>query len=573
MDSPESARPTDGNLQALAPDELDADIQSLRKHLPTLEAVERRRSHLWIVASLLLVAASAMVFILLFVPDAPSLLPESNALRAGTGVISAAFLLYVFDQERRMRILSRALVEERVLSSVLNERVRDLATLSRVGQVVNSVLTTDEVLHIILRGARELTGAITGSVMLVDQDTDELVVEVATGENAAPHGARQPLHAGVAGRVAETREPILITGEVAADQVRERLPRRRAGGSSVISPMLVNEDLIGVLALERKVGAADFTQWELRAVSLFANHAATAVINAQRYESERENVSRLADMIERRSEFVATLVHDLKAPLTAILGYTKLLSTKAEVLGEQGRSNAVERIETSSQDLLHMVNDVLRSASFEAAEPVRTEPIKLVPFLHDLVESIQTMAAARDGQPRAIRVHAPDGISIQSDPSALRSVLQNLLENAVKYSPPGAPIELGVRAEDDALQFSVRDHGRGIPPEEQEVIFERFRRRKPGEAAEGVGLGLYIVRSLVQAQGGDIAIESTPGEGSTFRVTIPERRAGGPETAAKAEAPPPPPPPSMDSSRSGSVPPPPPPPPATVPAPPGASGP
>lgn len=559
MDSNETAQQPGGSLQALAPDELDADVQALRKHLPTLEAVERRRSHLWIVASLLLVAVSAMVMILLFVPDASSLLPESNVLRAGAALISLTFILYVSDQERRMRILARALVEERVLSSVLNERVRDLATLSRVGQVVNSVLTTDEVLHIILRGARELTGAVTGSVMLVDEDTDELVVEVSTGENAAPNGARQPLHAGVAGRVAETREPLLITGDVAEDQIRDRLPRRRTGGSSVISPMLVNEELIGVLALERKKGAEDFTQWELRAVSLFANHAATAVINAQRYESERENVSRLADMIERRSEFVATLVHDLKAPLTAILGYTKLLSTKSEALGEQGRTNAVERIETSSQDLLHMVNDVLRSASFEAAEPVRTEPIKLVPFLHDLVESIQTMAAARDGQPRAIRVHAPDGISIQSDPSALRSVLQNLLENAVKYSPPGSPIELEVRAADDALQFAVRDHGRGIPLEEQEVIFERFRRRKPGEAIEGVGLGLYIVRSLVQAQGGDIAIESTPGEGSTFRVTIPERRAAEAETAA----PPPPPPTGYGYDSDGVLPPPPPPVPTT----------
>lgn len=566
MDEPETEQAPGGSLQGLAPDELDADIQALRKHLPTLEAVERRRSHLWIVAALLLVAASAMVFILLFVPDAPDLLPESNALRAGTGVISAAFLLYVFDQERRMRVLSKALVEERVLSSVLNERVRDLATLSRVGQVVNSVLTTDEVLHIILRGARELTGAVTGSVMLVDEDTDELVVEVATGEDAAPHGARQALHAGVAGRVAETREPILITGDVAEDQVNQRLPRRRTGGSSIISPMLVNEELIGVLALERRHGAADFTQWELRAVSLFANHAATAVTNAKRYESERENVSRLADMIERRSEFVATLVHDLKAPLTAILGYTKLLATKAEALGEQGRANAVQRIESSSQDLLHMVNDVLRSASFEAAEPVRTEPIKLVPFLHDLVESIQTMAAARDGQPRAIRVHAPDGISIHSDPSALRSVLQNLLENAVKYSPPGAPIELEVRSVDEGLQFVIRDHGRGIPPEEQELIFERFRRRRPGEAAEGVGLGLYIVRSLVQAQGGEIEIESTVGQGSTFRVTIPERQPTHPDT--DVPAPPgtgtPPPPPPTEGADGTDTPPPPPPPPARI---------
>lgn len=563
MDTHETAQPDGGSLHGLAPDELDADIQALRKRLPTLEAVERRRGHLWAVAALLLVAASAMVLIFMFVPDASALLPDNNALRAASGVVSIAFLLYVFDQERRMRLLSRALVEERVLSSVLNERVRDLATLSRVGQVVNSVLTTDEVLHIILRGARELTGAVTGSVMLVDEETDELVVEVATGQDAAPAGARQPLHAGVAGRVAESREPILITGEISEDQVQGRLPRRRAGGSSIISPMLVADDLIGVLALEREVGAADFTQWELRAVSLFANHAATAVINAKRYESERENVSRLADMIERRSEFVATLVHDLKAPLTAILGYTKLLSTRGEALGDEGRTNAIRRIETSSHDLLDMVNDVLRSASFEAAEPVRAEPIKLVPFLHDLVEAIQTMASARDGQPRAIRVRAPESITIQNDPSALRSVLQNLLENAVKYSPPGSPIELEVTSRGGQLTFSVSDHGRGIPEDEQAVIFERFRRRRGGETAEGVGLGLYIVRSLVQAQGGEIRIDSQPGAGSTFHVTLPDR-----QPSQHSDVPPPPSPESLTGNGDDAPAPPPPPPPPLPPAPP-----
>lgn len=562
QDAQDAQDPSDsgrGSLESLAPDEIDADIQALRKRLPTLEAVERRRGHLWAVAAILLVSISAMVFVLLFVPDAPTLIPESNTLRAAAALVSLAFILYVSDQERRMRVLSRALVEERVLSSVLNERVRDLATLSRVGQVVNSVLTTDEVLHIILRGARELTGAVTGSVMLVDEDADELVVEVATGTDAAPAGARQALHAGIAGRVAETREPILISGEVNEEQVRVRQPRRRSGGSSVISPMLVGDQLIGVLALERPHGAPDFTQWELRAVSLFANHAATAVINAKRYESERENVSRLADMIERRSEFVATLVHDLKAPLTAILGYTKLLRTRSDQLGEEGRHNAVERIETSSQDLLGMVNDVLRSASFEAAEPVRTQPIRLLPFLHDLVEAIQSMAAARDGQPRAIRVRAPEDVTIQTDPSALRSVLQNLLENAVKYSPAGSPIEIEVTVRRDELQFSVRDYGRGIPEDEQDLIFERFRRQRPGEAAEGVGLGLYIVRSLVKAQGGEIAIESVPGQGSTFHVTIPERHPSDRDDATATTAVPPP-PPSVAPVSSGSPAPAPPPP-------------
>ncbi len=532
MQRDDQAQDPSGTLEGLTPTELDADIQSLRRQLPTLEAVERRRGRLWVVAAVLLTAASVMVFVLTVVPDAAAFLPDNNALRAGTGVVSAAFLLYVFDQERRMRRLSRALIEERVLSSLLNERVRDLATLSRVGQVVNSVLTTDEVLQIILRGARELTRAVTGSVMLADRQTDELVVEVATGRDAAPEGARQPLRSGVAGRVAESREPLLIRGEIADDQVAERRPRRRVGGSSVIAPMIANDDVIGVLSLEREHGDSDFTQWDLRAVSLFANHAATAVTNAQRYESERENVSRLADMIERRSEFVATLVHDLKAPLTSILGYSQLLLTRNDGLGPEGRGRAAQRIQLASEDLLAMINEVLRSASFEATEPVRPEPIELEAFLADIVEGTQSMATARDGEPRPVHVRVTEAAPARTDPGALRSVLQNLLENAVKYSPAGSPIDIEAGVHGGALHLSVADRGRGIAPEDQELIFERFRRQRPGEQTDGVGLGLYIVRSLVQAQGGAIEVESVPGSGTTFRVTLPEPSGAAPTPTA-----------------------------------------
>ena len=522
---------------------LDADIQSLRRRLPSLEAVERRRRRLWLLVALLLVLTSGLVTLLLVSPDAADGLPDSTALRAAIGIVSVAFVGYVLDQDRRLRQLASRLLDERMLSSALNERVRDLSTLSRIGQVVNSVLTTDEVLQIILRGARELTGAVKGSVMLVDRATDELVVEVATGSDAAPLGARQPLHTGVAGHVAETREALLITGDVSDTQVEERRPRRRPGGSSVIAPMIANEQVVGILALERELGESDFDQWELRAVSLFANHAATAVTNAQRYEEERDNVSRLADMIERRSDVVATLVQDLKGPLTAILGDTRLLSTRGEVLGAGGRREAVTRIELASEDLLDMIDEILDSASFEQRDPAGPVTVELGPLLDDLVAETQTMAASRDGQPRAVRLRIAQGATFVTDPRSLRTVLENLLENAVKYSPPGTPIEVDARMRDGALQITVTDQGRGIPEEEQEQIFDRFRRRDgSGPAAEGAGLGLYIARSLVQAQGGRIEVESTPDTGSAFRVVLPEPDVDAPP-------PPPPPPPAAGEHR------------------------
>ncbi|MDX1619543.1 MAG: ATP-binding protein [Nitriliruptorales bacterium] len=505
--------------------DVGADITEMRRDLPSLEAVERRRAQLWTVAGILLLAASTAVLLLITEPGAAAeALPQSPALRWSFAGISIAFLLYVFDQERRLRRLSEALVKERVLSIALESRVKDLATLSRVGQVVNSVLTMEEVLGVILDGAFQLTDSVTGSVMLLDGD--ELVVEVSSGNSPAPVGARQPISSGVAGWVATRREPTLITGRLRPGQLPSLRERRREGASSVIAPLLLADELLGILTLERAAEAEPFTEWELRAVALFASHAATAVANARRYESERSTVERLADLLERRSEYVATLVHDLKAPLTAILGYLKLVRQRADRLGPEKQAEVLQRTETSAEQLLDMVEDILHNASAEAEVDIRRQPLDLNELCTELAEVTGSMAQARDGEPRSVHVEPSlEPPIVYTDPAAVRSVLVNLLENAVKYSPPGSAIDVDVQRHDTEVIVSVTDRGAGIAAQDVDRIFERFRQQDPATPSGGVGLGLYIVRSLVQALGGRVWVRSEVGEGSTFHVAFPIRAA------------------------------------------------
>ncbi|MFP5310191.1 MAG: ATP-binding protein [Actinomycetes bacterium] len=506
---------------------LHADVQRLREDLPTLEAVERRRGQLWAVAGVLLLASSSVVFLLIADPDAARILPDNVGIRLGFGGLSLAFLLYVFDQERRLRVLSEALVRERVLSTALTSRVRDLGTLSRVGHIVNAVLSTEEVLEVVLDGAFELTGGVRGSVMLVDGD--HLEVAVAAGADRAPVGRRQPMSAGVAGWVATMREPVLITGRVAAGQFDDLQDRAADGGSSVIAPMLVADELVGILALERSPDAEAFTEWEMRAVTLFAAHAATAVANSQRYERERQNVERLAELVERRGDEVARMVHDLKAPLTAILGFAALVRRRP--MPPEQQLEVLERLEHAGRQLLVMIEEVLRGASEEALADVRRDPVDLVPLVHELAEVTAGLARGRDGVERQVRVHAePPAVVAAVDTGMVRSVLVNLLENAVKYSPPGTPVDLEISRSSHEVRLAVRDRGPGVPPDEREAIFERFRQRDGDGAAGGVGLGLYIVRSLVNAHGGRVEVRSVPGDGATFTVTLPAGVGAGTPT-------------------------------------------
>lgn len=508
-------------------EDADADILRMRRDLPTLEAVERRRGQLWMVAAILLLATSASVFLLIADPDAASVIPDSIGIRLGFVGVSVAFLLYVFDQERRLRRLSEALVRERILSAALTSRVRDLGTLSRVGQIVNAVLSQREVLEIVLEGAFELTVAARGSVMLVEGE--ELEVAVSAGDRPAPRGSRQRLTAGVAGWVATRREPLLVTGQLNDGQIPELRERERRSGSSVCAPMLVADELVGVLALERADGTAPFTEWEMRAVTLFAAHAATAVSNSRRYEQERENVERLAQLVERRGETVATMVHDLKAPLTAIIGFSKLMKHRGDI-DPVTRAGFVDRIEDAAFQLLEMIEGVLQGASDDAQLDIRREPIDVLRLVNELAELTASMAHGRDGIDRPVTVDCGEGeVSLRLDGAALRSILVNLLENAVKYSAPGSPIEVGVVRDEREVHITVRDEGEGIPSDQLETIFERFRQRDPeASGRSGVGLGLYIVRSLAQAHGGRVSVQSHLGVGTTFTVTFPARMVTGP---------------------------------------------
>lgn len=506
---------------------------------PSIESIERRRTHLWFVAGLLLLALSTAILLLFLGEDPAELLPDAPALRWSFLALSFAFILYVIDQERRLRRLTSALVEERVLTSSLQARIADLATLTKVGRVVNSVLTLEEVLEVIVTSAFELTGANNGSVML--RDGDELRVAASAGASPAPLGTRLPFGSGVAGWVAERGKPLLINGRLGDEQFPGARHSDRAG-SSLVAPMIAAEELLGVLAVERPPEAEPFTEAQLRSVALFAEHAATAVSNAYRYGEERNTVEELADVLERRSEFVATMVHELKTPLTVIIGFSSVLERKWEQLEGGRREDALSAIRAQSERLRSMVDEVLRTASAEAGAEPRRVRVDVSALLTGLIDTTATLAQERDGQERLIRLAGANGdATVRGDPDALYRVFENLLENAVKYSPAGAPVEVEIEQDDAEVLVHVTDHGPGIPDEDLATIFERFR-QSGYTVSGGVGLGLYIVRVLVQSHGGEVSVRSTVGEGTTFTVSLPRRLetdevGTGPAPSTRADLP------------------------------------
>jgi PAS domain S-box-containing protein len=238
---------------------------------------------------------------------------------------------------------------------------------------------------------------------------------------------------------------------------------------------------------------------------------------------------------ELKADFVATASHELRTPLAAVYGAAQTLRRHDFALDEAGRERFVSLIVDESDRLGRIVNEILLANQLDVGQvDFVSDPFDPLDLLDRVAESVKTHAPPNV----TIAVVAPESVPlVGADRDKVRQVLVNLVENAIKYSPDGGLIEVGVHGERSLVRFSVSDQGLGIPSEEQERIFEKFYRLDPAmtRGVGGTGLGLYICNELIERMGGRIWVESAPGEGSTFFFDLPRAeplpsRALTPET-------------------------------------------
>jgi len=228
-------------------------------------------------------------------------------------------------------------------------------------------------------------------------------------------------------------------------------------------------------------------------------------------------VTALHEIQERREDLIRTISHDLRTPLAAILLHGALLQRDAPTSEVERRASAIRRLGASMTSMLDELVQLVKLEGPPAGEP-ELRPLELGPFLREVVDRVAGWGPARE----RVRIARVEPAFVRCDAFALERVMTNLLTNALKYSPEPAPVTVSVSATaGERLELAVSDRGPGIPPDEQERIFARFVRRERDRHSEGLGLGLYITRLLVERLGGQIRVESAVGAGSTFVVTLP----------------------------------------------------
>jgi len=365
----------------------------------------------------------------------------------------------------------------------------------------------------------EHTGMEAGAVRLLDPHSSRLTA-VATRGDFSGFPCREGamgLDECPCGYVASVALPVFLRpGDGQRFQPPCRAPEAHA---LAVLPLMSPKGLLGVLSLARRNGEPPGPA-ERETLVAICNQVAGAVENA-RLLQELGHLQAQRELDRMKAEFISAISHELRTPLGIIKGYSTALFLDKAAIDPATRREFLQVIDEETDKLQRMIDDLLDTARLQAGrllvEPKSTS-------LKELLESALHKASPLLQQ----RGHAlvlpslSEGVGVLADSERVEQVLYNLLDNAVRYSPPGTPIEVAVTSGAEQIEVSVTDHGEGISPQDMEHIFEPFYRGANSQRAggRGAGLGLAICQGIVEAHGGRLWVERALAGGSTFAFTL-----------------------------------------------------
>jgi two-component system phosphate regulon sensor histidine kinase PhoR len=234
--------------------------------------------------------------------------------------------------------------------------------------------------------------------------------------------------------------------------------------------------------------------------------------------STLRDISYLKELDNLKNDFITTVSHDLRSPLTSILGYVDLIERSGEVNKQQ--AEFIQRVKMSAHSITDLINDLLNLGRIEGSFKENIQPVSIASIMQ---QSLEDHISQFENHEQSVSIDISKNLPlVNGDPLQLRQMIDNLLGNAVKYTPSKGKIHVVAKQEDDQVVIQVTDSGPGIPLEEQTKIFEKFYRAKNvDEKIPGTGLGLAITKSIVENHRGRIWVKSEVGKGSTFSVVLP----------------------------------------------------
>jgi signal transduction histidine kinase/ActR/RegA family two-component response regulator len=407
-----------------------------------------------------------------------------------------------------------------------------LAVLGRSGSDLDAILGA------VVEGARRLCSADTALIYLLEGDVYRVARAVGMPAAVSEYIEQHPFvldQGSLTGRVGLSRRPGQIE-DVLLDESYGRVDAQRVAGfrTVVAAPLLLDDHVVGVLNLWR-MQVDPFDEQETTLLTAFAAHAAVAIHNAHLVRALEQRSAELEVASRHKSEFLASMSHELRTPLNAVIGFSEVLLERMFGDINERQEEYLRDILGSGRHLLELLNDILDLSKVEAGAMELERSVFDVSAAIEYSLSMVRERASRHGV-RLIAELGPLHDRLYADELRVKQVLVNLLSNAVKFTPEGGSVSVSAERQGHDLVVSVTDTGIGIPPEDQERIFESFQQgSRPLNRQEGTGLGLTLCKRIVELHGGAIWVRSEVGAGSTFGFNVPvataEDSAGFPARA------------------------------------------
>ncbi|MGB7062587.1 MAG: GAF domain-containing sensor histidine kinase [Candidatus Zixiibacteriota bacterium] len=518
-----------------------------------LKRIQRRDWQIWILVLTVLLVFATFIVLVVFYSDLQQLYEEQidarmfNFLLLGFVALSLLFIGYVVLKEMALKRLQRQLMAQRVASRMLERQIDEFQTVHDLTSLVNSEMTLSDVFDSITSKALSTLGGEQCSLFLLDPEIGKLrCVSVWGPKSDQVRDAIVEVGKSVAGWVIEHGEPLYLNGDLRESQFHQLVKKDKKITSGLCLPLKVKNEIKGVLNISAFGGERRFTESDLKLASKFAEHAAIAVDRAGLYDKLKKQTKTLRSMIKEMganqgqlaepgtlralSNLASGMAHDFTDTLTTILD-------KMELILE-----GVEGMPTTDDAKKQKVLEWLRATQKLAGDGVKTakhiqafartfqtgpekdkdlEGLDINAIVRETIEITKTKWKD-EADLKGIGIEIQTDLGELSDPKGnypeIKEVMTSMIFNSIDALPHGGKISIATRMRDDKVQIKVADNGLGMNQDVTRRIFEPFFTTKE---EKGRGIGLSVAHGIVSRHGGGITVESEPGEGSTFTITLP----------------------------------------------------
>ncbi len=447
----------------------------------------------------------------------------------GLAGLIVIFCLFTVLKQRELNRMRAALQREGSETEDVRTRLSEISALFQMSTSLNLQLRLDVILEIIVRRVVSSLRAQQASIMIFNPESGDLETRATYGlESEFARNGRKRLGEGIAGWVAQRQQAVMLTNNPAAHELGIHFKSERNITSALSLPLRVGDRCVGVLNVNRINHPDPFQEHHREMLMLFSEHVGAVIDRADTMErlgtrsrQLEADVHKLTELNNIKDLFLSTASHELKTPLTSVIGYSELLEDNEGQLSAEQRTEFLRRRRSVAERLMDLIEDILDLTRIESGKlTLKRARVGMNEIAQTAIDTTRAQAGKRGIELiEALDLQLP---VVPIDEVKMRQVVVNLLVNAVKFSPERAKVTVRTVREPRYVLLEVTDQGPGIAPDEAAHIFELFGQGLDEEhRSKGLGIGLHLVKRITELHGGHVGVNSAPGEGSTFWVRLP----------------------------------------------------